>query len=288
MTAHAPIRLRADNPSPLTGAGTNSFLVGAGAGFALIDPGPDLPAHRAAILAASGGRIEAILITHAHLDHSAGAGALAQATGAPILAFGGAGAGRSPLMQRLAGEGAVGGGEGLDHALRPDRVLADGERVTGSGWALTALHLPGHAAGHLAFLDEAGGTVFSGDLVFDWSTTLISPPDGDLADYMRSLARLDGLGAGRLLPAHGEAIPAPAARLAELAAHRRMRSEQILAALSQASGDAAGLARRIYDIPPALLPSAARNVLAHLLALLDQGAVTHDGALTTQAIFHRA
>lgn len=286
MTAPTTIRLRADNPSPLTGAGTNSFLVGSDGGYALIDPGPDLPTHRKAILAASGGRIEAILITHAHLDHSAGAMALAQATGAPILAFGVAEAGRSPLMQRLAGE--VGGGEGLDQALRPDRMLADGERITGSGWAMTALHLPGHAAGHLAFLDEAGGRVFSGDLVFDWSTTLISPPDGDLADYMRSLARLDGLAAGHLLPAHGEAITAPAARLAELAAHRRMRSEQVLAALSQAPGDAQGLARRIYDIPPALLPAAARNVLAHLLALLAEGAVRHEGALAVEAVFHRA
>ncbi len=282
------IRIRAANPSPLTVPGTNSFLVGGPGGYALIDPGPDLPAHRAAILAASGGRIEAILVSHAHLDHSGGAEAMARATGAPILAFGDAEAGRSPLMTRLAETGAVGGGEGLDHRLRPDRLLADGERIAGSGWALTALHMPGHAAGHLCFLDEAAGAVFSGDLVFDWSTTLISPPDGDLGDYFRSLARLEALAPGALLPAHGEAIPAPLPRLAELAAHRRMRTGQILAALAQAPGTAEGLARRIYDIPPTLLPAAARNVLAHLLALLDEGAVTHDGALTAQAVFHRA
>ena len=281
------ICIRADNPSPLTGPGTNSFLIGGPGGYALIDPGPDLAAHRAAILAASGGRIEAILITHPHLDHSEGAQALAQATGAPILAFGGAEAGRSPLMQRFVETGEVGGGEGLDHALRPDRLLHDGEKVAGSGWALTVLHLPGHAAGHLCFLDEAGGAVFSGDLVFDWSTTLISPPDGDLGDYFRSLARLEALAPTTLIPAHGAAITTPTARLTELAAHRRMRSEQILTALAQAPGNATDLAGRIYDIPPALMHAAARNVLAHLLALLDQGLVAHEGTLRADTLFHR-
>lgn len=281
------IRIRADNPSPLTGPGTNSFLIGGPRGHALIDPGPDLPAHRQAILAAATGPIEAILITHAHLDHSGGAAAMARATGAPILAFGDAEAGRSARMRRLAASGGVGGGEGLDHGLRPDRHLADGERIAGSGWALRALHLPGHAAGHLGFLDEGAGVVFSGDLVFDWATTLISPPDGDLGDYFRSLARLEALAPRSLLAAHGEAIATPGARLAELAAHRRMRTGQILAALAESPGSADMLARRIYDIAPALLPAASRNVLAHLLALLDEGAVSHDGALTAQVVFHR-
>lgn len=279
------IRIRAANPSPLTGTGTNSFLIGGPAGYALIDPGPDLAAHRAAILDAAGGRIEAILLTHAHLDHSGGARAMAQATGAPILAFGTAEAGRSALMRRFAASGTIAGGEGLDHELRPDRLLTDGERIEGSGWALTALHLPGHAAGHLGFMDDSAGTVLSGDLVFDWSTTLISPPDGDLGDYFRSLARLDALAPKALLPAHGEAIASPQARLAELAAHRRMRTGQILAALAQAPDNAEGLARRIYDVAPTLLAAATRNVLAHLLALLDEGAVTHAGPLDAGAVF---
>lgn len=286
------ITIRAANPSPLTGPGTNSFLVGpgrsGGGGLALIDPGPDLPAHRAAILAAGEGRIEAILITHAHLDHSAGAAALSAATGAPVLAFGGARAGRSALMAQLAAQGEVGGGEGLDHRLVPDRLLRDGERIEGNGWALTALHLPGHAGSHLGFVDEGADAVFSGDLLFDWASTLISPPDGDLMDYLRSLSRLRARAPGRLLPAHGAAITAPAARLDALAAHRRQRTAQILAALRLGPDCADGLAARIYDVAPALQPAAARNVLAHLLALLELGAVRHEGPLHAGATFHAA
>lgn len=289
------ITIRADNPSPLTGPGTNSFLVGpgraGGGGLALIDPGPDIPAHRRAILDAAEGRIEAILITHAHLDHSEGARALAKATGAPILAFGDAVAGRSAMMARLAAEGAgnIGGGEGLDYTLTPDRLLTDGEAIEGTGWTLQALHLPGHSGGHMGFADMGAGRLFTGDLLFDWASTLISPPDGDLGDYLRSLARVEAYGSATLFPAHGGAIANPAARLGELAAHRRMRTGQILAALDQAPGNAAALAERIYDdVDPSLIPAAARNVLAHLLALLDLGAVGHEGQLSTEAVFFRA
>lgn len=285
------ITIRADNPSPLTGPGTNSFLVGpgraAGGGLALIDPGPDLPAHRAAILDAAEGRIEAILITHPHMDHSGGAAAIAAATGAPVIGFGDIMAGRSAMIQGLGDIDELGGGEGLDHLFSPDRTLRDGEQIAGSGWSLTALHLPGHSAGHLGFADEARGQIFTGDLVFDWSTTLISPPDGDLADYMRSLSRLEAMGSGRLIPAHGAQITAPRERLRELAAHRRMRTAQILAALATAPDTAQGLARRIYDLPPDFLPVATRNVLAHLLALLELGAVRHEAPLTVTTTFFR-
>ena len=286
------ITIRADNPSPLTGPGTNSFLVGpgraGGGGLALIDPGPDLPAHRAAILDAAEGRIEAILITHAHLDHSAGARMIAGATGAPIMAFGTATAGRSALMQSLADHDGIGGGEGLDPALIPDRLLRDQEVIEGTGWALTALHLPGHAAGHLCFADLSADRILTGDLIFDWSSTLISPPDGDLADYMRSLARLEAMAPNQLIPAHGGAIAAPHQRLRELAAHRRMRTAQILAALADGPDTAEGLAHRIYDVPPALMGAAARNVLAHLLSLLEPGAVRYEGALSFTTVFSRA
>ena len=275
------LRILAPNPSPLTGPGTNTFLLGREQ-VAVIDPGPDDPGHLAAIREAGRGRISHILVTHAHRDHSAGAPALARMTGAPVLAFGDALAGRSPLMRRLAG-GATGGGEGLDLSFAPDITLRDGDVVKGSDWRLTALHTPGHSGGHLAFL--WGERIFCGDVVMGWSSTIISPPDGDLADYLRTLDRLAQIGPGRLLPAHGDPIADPPGRLAELAAHRRQRTAQILAALRDGPADAGTLARRIYDVPPALLPAAARNVLAHLLALTELGAVAPSGDLHPDAEF---
>ena len=270
------LRILAPNPSPLTGPGTNTFLVGHEQ-VAVIDPGPDDPGHLQAILEAGQGRISHILVTHAHLDHSAGVPALARMTGAPVLAYGDALAGRSPMMRRLAGQGATGGGEGLDLAFAPDIVLRDGDVVEGADWHLTALHTPGHSGGHLAFLWN--DQILCGDVVMAWSSTIISPPDGDLADYLRTLDRLAQIGPRRLLPAHGDPIDNPQARLAELAAHRRQRTAQILAALRDGPADAGTLARRIYDVPPVLLPAAARNVLAHLLALADLGAVAPLGEL---------
>ena len=265
----------APNPSPLTGPGTNTFLLGEGQ-IAVIDPGPDTASHRAAILEAGAGRISHIFVTHAHLDHSEGAAALAQATGAPILAFGTADAGRSPMMARLSGT--AGGGEGRDAAFRPDCPLRDGETVTGDGWALRAIHTPGHMGNHLAFLWE--DRLFCGDLILGWSSTLISPPDGDLIDYFRSLDRIAALAPRRLLPAHGDPVEDPATRIEELRTHRRQRSAEILRALRDGPADAATLAARIYTVPPQLLPAAARNVLAHLIALSELGALsapTHIG-----------
>ncbi|NHF74968.1 MBL fold metallo-hydrolase [Paracoccus xiamenensis] len=270
----------APNPSPLTGPGTNTFLLGED-DLVVIDPGPAIDSHIQAILAAGAGKIRQILVTHAHLDHSAGAAALAAATGAPVLAFGDADAGRSPLMQTLADT--AGGGEGRDTAFRPDRLLRDGDRIEGAGWSLTAVHTPGHMGNHLSFLWD--DQLFCGDVILGWSSTLISPPDGDLLDYFRSLDRIEALRPARLIPAHGAPVDTPAVRIAELRHHRRDRTAQIIAALREGPAGAADLARRIYDVPPMLLPAATRNVLAHLIALHQLGAVETPVAITPESVF---
>lgn len=282
VPAKEPLRILAANPSPLTGPGTTTFLIGR-QHVAVIDPGPDDDAHQEAILQAGQGRISHILVTHAHLDHSAGARRLSRRTGAPVLAFGGATSGRSPVMARLAAEGLVGGGEGLDTGFVPDLRLSDGDMIETPDWTLRALHTPGHCGGHLSF--QWDGTVFCGDLVMAWSSTLISPPDGDLSDYLRSIERLAGLAADRLLPTHGAAIEDPLPRLQDLIAHRRTRTAQIMAALRQQPDTARGLSRRIYDVHPRLLVAAERNVLAHLIALAQLGAVDFDGDLSALTIF---
>ena len=285
MSNAAKVRVvLAPNPSAMTGPGTNSFLIGEEE-IAVIDPGPDDPAHIRAILDAAEGRISHILVTHAHLDHSAGVARLAEATGAPVFAYGPADSGRSPGMARLAQTGLAGGGEGIDLAFRPDIPLRHGEVLRSAEWTIEALHTPGHMGGHLSF--RLGDAVFCGDLVMGWSTTLISPPDGDLVDYFRSLDLLAGMAPRILYPAHGDPVTDPLPRLAELAAHRRHRTGQILSALDQAGGTAADLAARIYAVPQHLMPAAERNVLAHLLALADLGAAACDGPPGARARWHR-
>lgn len=287
MTQDPPIRpLLAPNPSPLTGAGTNTWLVGASA-LAVIDPGPDDPAHLAAILQAvgSGQRIARIIVTHAHLDHSALAPRLSALTGAPIHAFGTATEGRSPLMARLA-PSLPAHGEGLDHAFAPHHRLTDGETLSGPDWSLTAIHTPGHLGGHLCL--ALGRTLFSGDHVMGWSTTIVSPPDGDMAGYMASLDRLSAQRWTRFLPGHGAPVEDPAARLAELVAHRRQREAQILQALEEGPSTIPDLTRCIYrDTPAHLLRAAERNVLAHLIDLASRNLVAADPELHPGAEFSR-
>lgn len=279
-------RLTAPNPSPMAFRGTNTYLLGT-RGLAVIDPGPNDPAHLEAILAAvgPGQRITHILVTHAHLDHSPLARPLARETGAPVLAFGDARAGRSAVMTRLAEAGLAGGGEGVETGFAPDATLADGAEVAGDGWRLRALHTPGHFGNHLCF--AAGDTLFTGDLVMGWASSLVSPPDGDLTDFMASCARLAGHRWRVMHPGHGAPIADPAARLDWLIAHRRTREAQIRAALAEAPGTAETLARRIYaDTPPELLPAAARNVFAHLVDLAGRDLARAEGPLSAEARFH--
>jgi glyoxylase-like metal-dependent hydrolase (beta-lactamase superfamily II) len=276
--------IRAPNAGPMTFTGTNTWLLGKGP-VAVIDPGPDDGAHLAAILAAAGS-VSHILVTHAHLDHSALASRLRDATGAPVLAFGDAVAGRSARMQALAEAGLSGGGEGVDLGFRPDRRLAEGARIEGAGWQLRVLHLPGHFAGHLGFLWD--DRLFCGDLVMGWASTLISPPDGDLARFLTSVRRLRGMRLRRLYPGHGDPVDQVTARLDWLLAHRKARSDAIWSLLSTGPHTVPALTRSLYrDTPPSLMRAAERNVFAHLIDLIDRNMASAEPDLSPEAVYRR-
>ncbi len=278
----------APNGGPMTYTGTRSYLLGTRE-IAVIDPGPDDPAHRGAILAAlpAGGRVTCILVTHAHRDHSAGARALQRHLDAPLLAFGPRPP--DPAMAALAADGALGGGEGIDPDFTPDTCLGDGARLAGDGWTLTALHTPGHLGDHLSFVWAEGNALFSGDTVMGWATTLISPPDGDLAAFLASLRRLRARGETVYYPGHGGPLRDPAGMIDWQLAHRAGREAQIRSALDTGPATIADLVARLYPgLEPALRPAAARNVLAHLIDLAARGAVRPRGPLSAGAIFERA
>jgi glyoxylase-like metal-dependent hydrolase (beta-lactamase superfamily II) len=253
----------------------------------LVDPGPDVPAHQEALMQAIGpAEVQAILVTHAHRDHTELVPQIAEVTGAPVLAFGPPHAGRSSAMERLAQSGRAGGGEGVDGGFHPDDTLADGDTLDVDGITLTVLHTPGHFPGHLSF--EVGETLLSGDHVMDWSTTLISPPEGDVAAFLNSCERLLTRDHTTFLPGHGDPVTAPKPRLEHLIEHRKARERQILAVLAKTSGSPETIAREVYtDIAPALLPAAARNVLAHLVDLAERGLVQAEPELAWDAEFSR-
>lgn len=265
-------RVLCNNPGAFTFRGTNSWIIGQGDSVAILDPGPVDAAHLDALLAATKGeRITHILVSHTHRDHSPGVAALKAATDAPSYGFG---PHMTPPEQ---------GGEGGDHTFRPDVTLADGAMVAGADWRVTALHTPGHCANHLCFALENASTsrtLFSADLVMSWSTSVVSPPDGDMAAYMNSLAKLQARGDDALyLPGHGPPLPNPLPFVAALAQHRREREVRILEELRRA-----GRARAEELVPPVygaaldarLIPAAARSLTAHLIKLAAEGAVRQE------------
>lgn len=279
-------RIIAPNPSPMTGTGTNSYLLGRGGDLILVDPGPLIEDHFAALIGALTGaeRISSIVVTHAHLDHSAAVPRLAQMTGAPVHAFGGATAGRSPVMERLATEGLTGGGEGLDLAFQPDRFVKDGDRLVAGDVQAEVIHTPGHLGGHISLAVE--GALLSGDHAMGWASSLISPPDGDMRAYMTSLDRLLTQEWQIMLPGHGPEVRHVSERLRALIVHRQSREADILAALGHAPGTPHALAARIYhDTPAALLPAASRNVLAHLIDLAERRLVLSESNCGPNAVF---
>jgi glyoxylase-like metal-dependent hydrolase (beta-lactamase superfamily II) len=278
-------RIVAPNPSPMTYRGTNTYLLGKG-DLAVIDPGPDNQAHLAAILRAVGPhqRISHILVTHAHVDHSPLAAVLSRITAAPVFAYGDATNGRSKIMQRLSQQGLAGGGEGIDMSFYPDIFLPNDAEIIGDGWQLTALHTPGHIGNHLCFKYQ--NSLFTGDLVMVWASSLVSPPDGDLTDFMRSCCDLQKTQWQEFHPGHGAPVTAPNERLAWLIAHRKGREAEIIQHLHSGPTTAFDLASRIYtSTPPELLPAATRNVLAHLIDLTQRQRVRPLGVLSQDVAF---
>lgn len=280
-------RIVAPNPSPMTYRGTNTYVLGTGA-LAVIDPGPRLPVHLDAIMAAvgTGQHVSHIIVTHSHIDHSPLAADLAARTGAPIVAFGDALAGRSAVMNELAANGLAGGGEGIDVDFQPDQTVRHGDVIYGDGWALEVIHTPGHLGNHIAL--GWGDACFTADHVMGWASSLVSPPDGDLTDFMASCHRLRARDWRVFHPGHGAPIDGPAGRLDWLMGHRLGREAAILEALASGPATAATLAAQIYtETPTALLPAAERNVFAHLVDLTGKSQVRPQDALAANAVFMR-
>ncbi|RYY46245.1 MAG: MBL fold metallo-hydrolase [Sphingomonadales bacterium] len=261
-------RVLAPNPSPYTYTGTQTYLIGA-TELAVIDPGPDEPAHVAALLAAIGGRkVSAILCTHTHRDHSPAAAPLKAATGAPII-------GCAPLSLDDVGPRAD---ASFDTGYAPDRILVDGERLTGPDWTITAVATPGHTSNHLCFALEETGALFTGDHVMGWSTTVVAPPDGDMADYMVSLDKLMQREDRVYYPAHGDPVTRPQRFVRGLIGHRKQREGQILRLLKADIAEIPSLVERMYvGLDPRLTGAAGRSVLAHLIDLRDRGMVSETG-----------
>lgn len=278
-------RIIAPNPSPMTYRGTNTYLIGT-LDIAVIDPGPEDNAHLTAILDAvpEGGTLTHIIVTHSHIDHSPLAKRLSQATGAPIYAFGPSDAGRSAAMTDLIAQGYAGGGEGIDTSFVPDISVTDGDRITIDGLELEVLHTPGHMGNHICL--AMGTALFSGDHVMGWASSMVSPPDGDLTDFMTSCQKLSRRQWSVFYPGHGDIIQTPNDRLDWLVSHRKSRETDILTCLQQGAKTPRGLAEAIYtETPPALLGAATRNVFAHLVDLSQRGLVQTLGTLSAEAKF---
>ncbi|HLX97058.1 MAG TPA: MBL fold metallo-hydrolase [Roseiarcus sp.] len=263
-------RLVAPNPSPFTFNGTCSYIVGHGR-VAIVDPGPEDDAHLKALLAAvEGERVEAILVTHTHRDHSPGARKLRAATGARVI-------GAAPFAPH--GDGSEGLDSSHDRDYAPDAVLADGERWQGAGFAIEAVATPGHCANHLCFALLEEGALLSGDHVMAWSTSVVAPPDGSMRAYMDSLDKLRARAETVYWPGHGGPVVEPQRYLRALIHHRRQREASILSALQEGAGTVPALVARVYaGLDPSLTRAAGLSTLAHLIDLAERGAVASEAA----------
>ena len=261
-------RLLADNPGPFTYTGTQTYLVGGSRDVAVIDPGPDIEGHVDAILNAIGGaKLKAIVCTHTHRDHSPAAAGLKARTGAPII-------GCAPLVLDDSGPRAD---AAFDRSYTPDEAMADGARIEGDGWTLEAIHTPGHTSNHICYALPQAQALFTGDHVMGWSTSVVSPPDGNMADYLASLDRLMGReGDSVYYSAHGEPIERPQRFVRGLIGHRKQREGQILRLLEKEAAAIPDMVKQMYvGVDPRLHGAAGLSVLAHLIDLQARGIVRH-------------
>lgn len=277
-------RLTVNNPGPFTFHGTNSYIVGSET-LAVIDPGPDDEAHFQALTAAIGGRpVSHIFVSHTHVDHSPLAQRLKQATGAVVCAEGP----HRPSRPLRIGEVNLLDAS-ADTAFMPDIALADGVIVEGDGWALQAIHTPGHTANHAVFALEGAGILFSADHVMAWATSIVAPPDGAMSDYMRSLDRMLERDEDLYLPGHGGPLKKPRPFLRGLRMHRRMRERAILERLRAGDRTIAELVAAIYrDTDPRLYGAAGLSVLAHLEDLVARGDAVADDDISIDATYRPA
>lgn len=272
------VLLTAPNAGPFTGNGTNTYVVGDRA-LAVIDPGPDDPAHMLAILAAASGRpITHILATHAHRDHVDGVSALQNATGALTAGF--ARAARPPESASTAAD-SPSGGDFIDWGFKPEIALADGAVFHAGDVQFEAVHTPGHAPDHHCFaLTAHPHILFSGDHVMGWSTSVIAPPEGNMGDYLRSLERLLVRPQTLYLPGHGAAIPAGARTARAYLLHRRMRERSVLDAIAAGALTVPAIADIVYaGIAPNLLNAARLSIAAHLELLAQKRLISYDASL---------
>ena len=259
-------RVLAPNPSPFTFTGTQTYIVGAGARVAVIDPGPDEAPHLDALMAAIGdAEVAAICCTHTHRDHSPAAGPLSRLTGAPVI-------GCAPLAYEDDGPRAD---AAFDTSYAPDRVLRDGDKLSGPDWTLIAVATPGHTSNHLCFALEESGALFTGDHVMGWSTSVVAPPDGDMAAYMASLDKLYAREDRVYYPAHGPQVDKTRQLVRGMIGHRRQRERQILKLLGEGTHEITAMVPRMYKgVDERLWPAAGRSVLAHLIDLEQRGKVS--------------
>ena len=263
-------RVLAHNPGPFTFKGTGVYIVG-DKDVAVIDPGPDMQEHLDALKRALAGKhVTHILITHTHCDHSPAARPLQQWTGAPTYAFGPHGAGKA--------EDGVKVEEGGDMAFTPDIRVKDGDLIVGNGFTFEGVYTPGHTSNHMCFALREEKALFTGDHIMGWSTTVVTPPDGDMAEYMASVRRLIARDDRILYPTHGAPIIDPKPFLEAYLDHRLDRERQILACIDDGVTTIPEMVARIYvDVDTRLHPAASRSVLAHLIQLTNEGRIRKSG-----------